>query len=43
MLEEIPRPNLPKDEKERREQWMALPQATRIAVRKMHREFGHVE
>ena len=42
MLEEIPLPNLPRDEKERREQWMSLPRATRLAVRKMHRQFGHV-
>ena len=33
MLEEIPLPNLPKDERERREQWLKLPRATRIAVR----------
>ena len=42
MLEEIPLPNLPKDERERREQWLKLPRATRIAVRRLHRQFGHV-
>jgi len=42
MLEEIALPNLPKDERERREQWLKLPRATRIAVRKLHRQFGHV-
>ena len=42
MLEEIPLPNLPKDGRERREQWLKLPRATRIAVRKLHRQFGHV-
>ena len=41
MLEEIPLPNLPTSERERREEWMKLPRATRIAVRKMHRQFGH--
>ena len=42
MLEEIPLPNLPTNEQERREEWMKLPRSTRIAVRKMHRQFGHV-
>ena len=42
MLDEIPLPNLPKDERERREQWLQLPRATRIAVRRLHRQFGHV-
>jgi len=32
MLDEIPLPNLPKDERERREQGLKLPRATRIAV-----------
>ena len=42
MLDEIPLPNLPKDERERGEQWLKLPRATRIAVRRLHRQFGHV-
>ena len=42
MLSKIPLPNLPKDERERREQWLQLPKATRIAVRRLHRQFGHV-
>ena len=42
MLEEIPLPNLPMDERERREQRLKLPRATRIAVRKLRRQFGHV-
>ena len=42
MLDEIPLPNLPKNEHERRGQWLKLPRATRIAVRKLHRQFGHI-
>lgn len=42
MLEEIPLPNLPKDKRERREQWLKLPRATRIAMRKLRGQFGHV-
>ena len=42
MLDEIPLPNLPRSEHERREQWLKLPRATRIAVRKLHRQFGHI-
>ena len=42
MFDEIPLPNLPKSEHERREQWLKLPRATRIAVRKLHRQFGHI-
>ena len=41
MLESLPLPNLPKDEKSRREQWLRMPRAARIAVRKLHRQFGH--
>ena len=41
MLESIPLPNMPKDEKERREAWLKLPRKARLAVRKLHRQFGH--
>ena len=41
ILESLPLPNLPKDEKSRREQWLRMPRAARIAVRKLHRQFGH--
>ena len=36
MLESLPLPNLPKDEASRREQWLRIPRAARIAVRKLH-------
>ena len=41
MLESLPLPNLPKDETSRREQWLRMPGAARISVRKLHRQFGH--
>ena len=41
MLESLPLPNLPKDETSRREQWLRMPRAARISVRKLHRQFGH--
>ena len=34
MLESLPLPNLPKDEKPRRKQWLRMPRSARIAVRK---------
>ena len=41
MLESLPLPNLPEDETSRREQWLRMPRAARISVRKLHRQFGH--
>ena len=41
MLESLPLPNLPKDETSRREQWLRMPRAARVSVRKLHRQFGH--
>ena len=35
-------PGLPEDETERRRSWRKLPQRVRIAVRRLHRAFGHV-
>ena len=41
MLEALPLPNLSKDESSRREMWLKIPRAGRIAIRKLHRQFGH--
>jgi hypothetical protein len=41
MLDGLPLPGCPKSEAERRAAWLKLPQRTRIAIRKMHRQFGH--
>jgi len=41
MLEALPLPNLPKDEITRKEMWLRIPRAGRIAIRKLHRQFGH--
>ena len=42
LLDEVEVPGLPEDEAERRKKWKALPQRVRIAVRRLHRQFGHV-
>ena len=42
MLDEMPLPGAPKNEAERRAQWRRLPQRTRVAVRRLHRQFGHL-
>ena len=42
LLDEVDVPGLPLDEQERRRQWKKLPQRVRIAVRRLHRQFGHV-
>ena len=34
--------NLPIEEAERRAGWRSLPQKVRIAIRRLHRQFGHV-
>ena len=41
VLEPIPLPNMPKDEKESREAWLMLPRKARLAERKLRRPFGH--
>ena len=42
LLDEVDIPGLPEDESERRRSWRKLPQRVRIAVRRLHRAFGHV-
>ena len=42
LLDEVDIPGLPEDETERRRSWRKLPQRVRIAVRRLHRAFGHV-
>ena len=41
MIEQLPLPGNPKEERERREAWLGIPQAARAAIRRMHRMFGH--
>ena len=42
LLDDVDIPGLPEDEAERRRAWRKLPQRVRIAVRRLHRAFGHV-
>ena len=42
MLEKIPLPGIPKQESERRKQWIKIPKKARLAIRKMHKEWGHM-
>ena len=41
-LDEVDIPNLPIKEAERRAGWRRLPQKVRTAIRRLHRQFGHV-
>ena len=41
-LDGVDIPNLPIKEAERRAGWRKLPQKIRIAIRRLHRQFGHV-
>ena len=41
-LDEVDIPNLRIKEAERRAGWKSLPQKVRIAIRRLHRQFGHV-
>ena len=41
-LDDVDIPNLPIKEAERRAGWRRLPQKVRIAIRRLHRQFGHV-
>ena len=41
-LDEVDIPNLPIKAAERRAGWRSLPQKVRIAIRRLHRQFGHV-
>ena len=42
MLEGVPLPGVPGHEKARRETWLKIPRRARAAIRKMHREWGHM-
>ena len=42
LLDDVDVPGLPQDETERCRSWRKLPQRVRIAVRRLHRAFGHV-
>ena len=41
-LDNVDVPGLPQDEAARRAGWRKLPQRVRVAVRRLHRQFGHV-
>ena len=41
LLEGIPLPGTPTEEAERRKEWLKIPRTARIAIRRMHRQFGH--
>ncbi|CAJ1436960.1 unnamed protein product [Effrenium voratum] len=41
VLDSIDIPDLPAKEQERRKAWRAIPQKVRVAVRRLHRQFGH--
>ena len=41
MLDQLVIPGAPLDEVQRRAHWRALPTRTRIAIRRLHRQFGH--
>ena len=40
MLERIPLPGVPENERERLKAWLALPKKARVAIRRMHQEWG---
>ena len=41
-LDNVDVPGFPQDEAARRAGWRKLPQRVRVAVRRLHRQFGHV-
>ena len=41
ILDQLSIPGAPLDEAQRRAQWRGLPTRTRIAIRRLHRQFGH--
>ena len=43
LVDEVDIPGLPADEAERRRMWRKLPARVRIGVRRLHRQFGHVQ
>ena len=42
LLEEIPLPGFPTHELERKKKWLKIPRRARTAIRRMHREWGHM-
>ena len=42
LLEEIPLPGHPSEERKRREQWLKLPRRARVAIRRLHRNLKHI-
>ena len=42
ILEQIPMPGVPGHEETRRKVWLDLPRRARVAIRKMHQEWGHM-
>ena len=42
ILEQMSFPGTPASEEERRAAWRSLPQRTRVAIRRLHRAFGHL-
>ena len=42
LLEELPLPGNPKQERERKAKWLALPRRARIAIRRLHRNMRHL-
>ena len=40
MLERIPLPGVPENERGRMKAWLALPKKARVAIRRMHQEWG---
>ena len=41
MIEEIPLPGMPTSEAERKKKWLQLPQPARVAIRRLHNQYGH--
>ncbi len=42
LLEQIPLPGAPTEESARRKKWIGIPRRARAAIRRMHRDWGHV-
>ena len=42
VLEKMPLPGVPSHEKSRRQAWLKVPRRARVAIRKMHSEWGHL-
>eukprot|EP00959_Pyramimonas_sp_CCMP1952_P113020 2362387-Pyramimonas_sp.AAC.1 len=42
ILEQFSLPGEPKQEGKRRKAWLQIPLSTRIAIRRLHRQFGNV-